>query len=265
MKTTLLTKFVFVITLLGVIPAFFSGCGKSAGNRNLESARKSINAHDKASAAKYVSQAIASDPQNPDIHMEVVVIYTRPGFHNEQVQAAKKLVSILDAGGGVPPADQRKLVEMYSAVAMLMDKGNEDALAEHCYEKALQADPSDPMLSNNLAYYYAEKKKNLTQAERLARYAISIRPGEPSIQDTMGWVLYRLRRHTEGEKHLLKCVETMPDNPDLRYHLGAVYVALGKNKQAEIELRKALLLAPRHSDSQILLNMLMLQLKNTTK
>lgn len=265
MNTDLLTRNVVVAVALCVMMATTAGCGKNAVEENLRLAGEAVTAHDRASAAKYVSQVIASDPTNPEVHLQVLMVYTRPGFHKEQVQAARNLVGVLDAGDSNSKKTMQMKAAMYSATGMLMEKGSEEALAEHCYEEAVRSDPNDPMLSNNLAYYYADRQKNLIHAEKLARYAVSIRPGEPSIEDTMGWVLYRLDKNAEAAEHLRKGIKGMPDNPDLRYHLGAAYAAQGKNKQAEIELRKALMLAPGHSDSQLLLNKLLLTHTNTTR
>jgi Flp pilus assembly protein TadD len=247
------TKIVFTVSLCLTL-ALIAGCGKNVVESNLELAGKAVSAHDKATAAKYVAKAIASNPQDPEVHMKVVIVYTRPGFHDEQVKAAKDLVAILDSLGGGSNAKNRKYLEIYSTIAMLMDKGNEDTLAEHCYEETVRLEPNDPMLSNNLAYFYAEHRKNLVQAEKLARYAVGMRPGEPSIEDTMGWVLFQLGRFSEAEGHLRRSVEGTPDNPDLRYHLAAVYAAQGKNEQAKIELHKCLKLSPNYPVSQLTLN-----------
>jgi len=257
------TRF-FTTIVLCLAAVLLTGCGKNETKSNLELAAKSVNAHDKISAAKYVEQAVASDPQNPEVLHQVLMIYTRPGFHSEQVHAARNLVEILDKNSGITLSDRDKF-DMYSTTAMLMDKGDEDVLAEHCYLEAVRLEPDDPMPSNNLAYFYADHRKNLVQAEKLARYAVSVRPGEPYIEDTMGWVLFQTGQLPEAEVHLRKGVEGMSDNPDLRYHLATVYAAQGKNEQAKIELYKCLKLSPNHRDSQILLNKITTKHTTTTK
>jgi len=118
---------------------------------------------------------------------------------------------------------------------------------------ALAAEPDNAMLANNLAYYYAERNKNLKQAEQMARTALKETRQDPNVADTLGWVLFKQNKVREAEGYIKDAVGKIPDNADLRYHLASVYAALGKKQQARIELDKALLLSPGHKESQSLL------------
>ena len=245
-----------IIAALCIIFILVAGCGRNGVDMALDKARKAIDSHDRTNAAKYVDEAIAISPSDPEILFRVMVMYTRPGFHKEQVSAANKLVEALDSSSDSAKLSRQTKAKLYTATAIIMDKGDEKSLAQRCYEKAVSSDPKDPMLSNNLAYFYAERQINLPQSEKLARFALSKAPNDPNIQDTMGWVLYQQGKYAEAEKHIRNSVKGSPDNADLRYHLGAVYAALGKAQEAKIELKKCMLISPLHIDAQLLLNML---------
>lgn len=232
------------------------GCSKKTVDEDLEAASEAITRGDRAAAAKYVSQAISADPEDPVRRYMVVMIYTRPGYHKEQIQAAKDLLKLLDSGVAWPRSAMVREPQMYTQIAMLMDSGGEPELARKCYEKALEVEPDDPIMSNNLAYFYAQENIELDKAEQLARYAISKQPKRAFILDTMGWVLYRQGKYAEAEKYLYEAVKRDPNIADCRYHLAVVYAARNKKENAKIELSKCLTLDPNYADASILLKVL---------
>jgi len=65
----------------------------------------------------------------------------------------------------------------------------------------------------------------------------------PEVDDTLGWIYYRLSQPHEAIGPLSKSVEARPDNALYRYHLGMAYAKAGWPARARDELGRALSLA----------------------
>jgi tetratricopeptide (TPR) repeat protein len=60
-----------------------------------------------------------------------------------------------------------------------------------------------------------------------------------ALQDTAGWVYYKLGDIDAAFEVLKRVVENAPDSPEFNYHLGMVYHAKGDKELAREHLRKA--------------------------
>jgi membrane associated rhomboid family serine protease len=78
-----------------------------------------------------------------------------------------------------------------------LEAGNLDA-AVQAFSRAESRLPGDPEAANDLAYSLAETGRDLERAERVARYALSSDPDDPSFLDTLGWILCRRNVVEEG-------------------------------------------------------------------
>jgi tetratricopeptide (TPR) repeat protein len=110
-------------------------------------------------------------------------------------------------------------------------------------EAAFKLDSEDIMLNNNLGYMLADAGIKLEEAERMIRSAVSRLPGATSIQDSLGWVLYKrgqIRRaggvfrgmiHQAGEEGFTDAV-IYDHAGDAFYRLGWIDRAKGAWQQA---------------------------------
>jgi tetratricopeptide (TPR) repeat protein len=92
---------------------------------------------------------------------------------------------------------------------------------------------------NNLAYIYSEKLNNLDRAGELARKAYELAPAEPSVQDTLGWVLYRQGKYQEAAELLEQSASKSPGNGEIQFHLGMANYMMGRLDEARAALEKA--------------------------
>lgn len=110
--------------------------------------------------------------------------------------------------------------------------------AEETLQKALELDPSNPYVLNDLGYIWLEQDKNLEEAvamlERAAKKAHS-----PEILDSLGWAYVKTGRVKEGLELLKKAVEGNPYSWELRYHLAVAYEKMGDKAFSQVELKKA--------------------------
>jgi Flp pilus assembly protein TadD len=72
-----------------------------------------------------------------------------------------------------------------------------------------------------------------------ARLAQQLAPGDPHVDDTLGWILFQRRSFEEAAKLLRSSAERLPDSPTVLYHLGMLSQQLGDVASARQALTKA--------------------------
>jgi len=99
-------------------------------------------------------------------------------------------------------------------------------------EQILARNPKHAGALNFIGYLWADQGKNLGLAESRIRAALLLRPQDPFIKDSLGWVLFKRGKYKESfaslrEAHLMK-----PDESVILAHLGDVLVKLGRIGEA---------------------------------
>ncbi|NJL59095.1 MAG: tetratricopeptide repeat protein [Desulfobacteraceae bacterium] len=112
--------------------------------------------------------------------------------------------------------------------------------SEKHYQEALKVKPDFGPAANNLAYIMVERGKDLDIALKYAQIAKSKMPDDPSVMDTLGWVLYKKGRYPSAIQEFKESVEKMPENAVARYHLGLAYYQNQQKALAKEQLEKAL-------------------------
>ncbi len=129
-------------------------------------------------------------------------------------------------------------------VAISYEPAGEWAKAEADFREALILQPGQPMVQNYLGYSLVEQRGNLDEALGLIEAAVSGEPDNGYITDSLGWVLYRLGRYDEAVPHMLRAVELEPVDPVINDHLGDVLWKVGRKREAEFQWRRALSFGP---------------------
>ena len=113
--------------------------------------------------------------------------------------------------------------------------------SEEILEEILKENPDDPSVNNDLGYLYADQGKNLDQAEKMIRKAITSEPENGAYLDSMGWVLFKRGKFQEALPYLEKAVEKATGGDDTLWdHLGDVYDRLQQSDKALEAWKKAL-------------------------
>ena len=102
---------------------------------------------------------------------------------------------------------------------------------ETSLRKLIELRPDHAHAYNALGYTLADRTDRLQEAHDLIDQALKLAPDDPFIQDSMGWVLYRLGRLDEGQAYLEKAFKRRPD-PEIAAHLGEVLWAQGRHEEA---------------------------------
>lgn len=179
-------------------------------------------------AEKALKKAIELDPNLTDAYNLLVTIYVSK---NKLPEALRELDAILAKN----PKDRSALM----VAGLIYDKQGDYAKARDTYEKLLALDPNSVPALNNLAYLYSEKFNDLNRAGELARKAHDLAPNDPSVADTLGWIVYRQGNYQTAAELLQNSVAKMGDNPEVQFHFGMAQYMMGRSDEARGALQKA--------------------------
>lgn len=115
--------------------------------------------------------------------------------------------------------------------AMLHDQQDNLEATEADLRTILKYDPNNATALNALGYILTDQTDRHEEAHDLIERALALRPDEPAILDSMGWVLYNLGRPEEALPYLEEAYAQFPD-PEVAAHLGEVYWQLGERDKA---------------------------------
>lgn len=130
-------------------------------------------------------------------------------------------------------------IDILYARAMVGEKLQRIDWLERDLTAIIVLEPDNATALNALGYTLADHAKNLPQALEYIKRALSIRPGDPAILDSMGWVNFRLGNIEEAEKYLTKALSILED-PEIAGHLGEVLWVRGQHQKAIETVNKAL-------------------------
>jgi tetratricopeptide (TPR) repeat protein len=151
----------------------------------------------------------------------------------------------------VTQASEIKLVRY--TLSMIYHQKNDHDKSEAQLLKILEDDPSDPGANNDLGYHWADRNRNLDEAERMIRRAIEVdrilrrdsaddEPDNAAYLDSLGWVLFRKGKLDEARDWLEKAaaLHMGAEDPTVWDHLGDVYFRLKQKGKAKESYQAAI-------------------------
>jgi len=129
--------------------------------------------------------------------------------------------------------------------------------AEADLKAALVYRPNHPYLLNYLGYGWAEQGMQLDKALELIEKAVRLKPRDGYIQDSMGWVLYRMGEFEEAVPYLETAVELLPYDPTINDHLGDAYWMVDRTVEARYQWERA----KNHEEDELLLDVIGAKIK----
>ena len=134
------------------------------------------------------------------------------------------------------------------ALAGLDERESRTDAAIARYRDLLEWAPSNVGAMNNLAFLLAEQGGDLDEALVLAERASAVAGGDPSIADTLGWILH-LTGDTRRARGLLERAATqLVDQPEVLHHLAEVRAAADDRAGAREAIERALAIDPTLAD-----------------
>jgi predicted Zn-dependent protease len=132
--------------------------------------------------------------------------------------------------------------------AMVAEKMGAFADMERLLRDLMVKKPEYHHAYNALGFSLAERGQRLPEARQLIEKALQYAPGDPFINDSLGWVEFRMGHGPEALRILQEAFKDRPD-PEIAAHLGEVLWSMGQREQAQSIWREGLLLS---SDNETL-------------
>lgn len=196
----------------------------------------------KADGLKLLEEVSVSSPQEAKLKALALSQWFR---EDKQISAA---FSTVEQALAQFPADP----ELQSEMAMLCEKLGRFDQMESLLRGLMKIKPTDPHAFNALGYSLADRKLRLDEARELILKAIQLAPRDPFIQDSLGWLEYRVGNTQEAIRILETAYKERPD-AEIAAHLGEVLWVAGNKEKAGVIWREGLMLK---SDNETLLETL---------
>lgn len=136
--------------------------------------------------------------------------------------------------------DNRELLYTRALTAEKMDNM---PLMEQDLQKILAQDPNDVTALNALGYSLADHTNRYQEAEKYLQQAFKLKPDEPMIVDSYGWLQFKKGNLPDALRYLQAAHKKMPEN-EITAHLAETLWALGKKQEAELLIKEALKKTP---------------------
>ncbi|MDI6851734.1 MAG: tetratricopeptide repeat protein [bacterium] len=114
------------------------------------------------------------------------------------------------------------------------------------YKEAVEFEPFDPIILNNLALSYFQNEQ-IDLAIETIKKAIELNPMEAEYYDNLAMMLYEKGEVEECLKELYKATEINPTFSKAHADLSLIYYDLEKYEDAEEEIKKAIELEPENA------------------
>ena len=133
-------------------------------------------------------------------------------------------------------------------LAQLCESAGRKDQAREYYETVLRLDQEQPAAKNNLAWLLANTENpspaDLDRALQLAQDAKNAMPNDPSVADTLGWIMYKKGIPAAAIGLFKEAIDRYPEGHPLRgtvrFHLAKAYERNGERDRAVSELKRAL-------------------------
>ncbi|OGI38270.1 MAG: hypothetical protein A2140_09770 [Candidatus Muproteobacteria bacterium RBG_16_62_13] len=129
--------------------------------------------------------------------------------------------------------------ELRYARALTAEKLGHLKVAETDLKDVLKRDPKHAHALNALGYTLADRTNRYAEAKDYLDRALALRPDDPFILDSMGWLMFRLGKNDEAVRYLRQAL-TKRSDAEIAAHLGEVLWVTGRRDEAKEIWNKAL-------------------------
>jgi len=136
--------------------------------------------------------------------------------------------------------------KLFYARAMLYIQRNQKADAERDLRRILQFEPNNIVALNSLGYMLTDDPLAYREAEEMLTKAHNLKPDDPVIIDSLGWLHYRQGKYVEAIRELRQAY-TSYQEPAVAAHLGEALWVTGAQEEARQIWQEGMKQAPDDS------------------
>ena len=201
-----------------------------------------LNSMDRVDDAKAVLDALAAKHPKDIRSLEAVgnILRSRKRYR-EAIDYYTRVLALL-------PKEEKRHWTYWYARGTSYERIKNWPKAEKDLLKAMELDPDQALILNYLGYSWVDQKVNLERGLKLIEKAVSLKPDDGYIVDSLGWAHFRLGNFDKAVKHLERAVELRPEDPVLNDHLGDALWQVGREREARYQWEQALTLKPEAKD-----------------
>ena len=141
--------------------------------------------------------------------------------------------------------------DLLYARALMAEEIDRIDLLETDLKAILSENPDNASALNALGYTLADHNRRVDEALGYIQRALEIRPDDPAVIDSMGWVQFRLGNYAEAETYLRKAYAMLED-AEIAGHLAELLWAQGSREEAIKLMQEGL---ERYPDDEYLLEL----------
>jgi tetratricopeptide (TPR) repeat protein len=178
------------------------------------------------------AKAIELNPELSTAYLSLAQVYL-------QTRQEKRALDRLDALAAKHTNDVTALM----MIGFIHQAAGRYEQARDAYLKVLAVDPNSSnsfSALNNLAYVDSEYLGKLDDALQLATKARQLRPYDPHVADTLGWILFKKGEYAHALSVIQESAEKQPSDPEVQMHLGMAHYMMGEEQAARLCLGQAL-------------------------
>lgn len=153
-------------------------------------------------------------------------------IHQEQLAVGHE---ILKRGIDLYPDNVQILFEY----GLLLEQEGKQDEAIASMEKIIELQSDHVEALNYLGYTWADNNVHLEKALEYIQKAVTLKPDNGFILDSLGWVYFRMGELEKARIELEKATALEPKDPHIHGHLGDIYQAAGQKEKARDNWRKA--------------------------
>lgn len=184
-------------------------------------------------AIEHLTSLLERDRNDMRIYLALGSVYAQA---KDYANAAK----IYDQAVALIKKPERQDWSIYFQRGIAYERLKEWDKAEPNFKKALELFPDQPQVLNYLGYSWVDMGINLDEALDMIRKAVSLRPQDGYIVDSLGWAYYKLGRFDDAVVELEKAVKLRPEDATINDHLGDVYWRVGRQLEATFQWHHAI-------------------------
>jgi len=182
----------------------------------------------KEDAIRQLKRMAASDPRDIEALTSLGTIYRGEKRYDEAAAMYSKALSVIE------PKDPRNwLLHYFRGIAY--ERANDWPKAELDFEQAMALAPNEPQVLNYLGYSWIDKGINIERGTELIKKAVSLKPDDGYIVDSLGWAYYKLGRYDEAVAQLERAITLRSDDVTINDHLGDAYWKVGRKLEATFQ------------------------------
>lgn len=184
-------------------------------------------------AKKILTAAVEADPTGYRGYLALGGVYASMEEYGNAAELYERAITNIDT-------DDATFWPLYYRMGIAYERTKNWDKAESAFKRALELSPDQPDVLNYLGYSWIDMNINLEEGLAMIQKAVSSRPRDGYIVDSLGWAYYRLGRFEDAVTELEKATDLRPRDMTINDHLGDAYWRVGRKLEATYQWAQAL-------------------------